>query len=133
MGNRKTEETKNNSFEGNALSEGDVRKLVQARNRLVKNLKKQGIRKYTFEECYTSSAERLKEQDEGELIEAFNKQVGVNAWVLARGAYLFALRDEFESRGIDCSVIGDKRNVCTAKRVKLDGKRLTLEKGGKNV
>lgn len=119
MRSGKTEEKRNNSLEGNHFSEGDVRGLVYAKNKLVKNLEKRLAKAYTFEECYTSLTEGFKEQDDGELIEAFNEQVSVKELVLGRGAYFFALRDEFKRKGIDCLAIGDKDSVYAKNRIEL--------------
>ena len=75
--------------------------------------------------------ERFKQKSDEELVKNFNKEVGICAPVTARFAYLFAIRDELEGRGIDCSIIGDKRSVCSVNRVRLGGKKLVLEEGGK--
>jgi hypothetical protein len=43
-------------------------------------------------------ASRFKEMSNAELINAFNREVGVNAFVSSRAAYLSAMHDEFEYR-----------------------------------
>jgi len=133
MRSKKMKEANENSFEASDLSAGDVRRLVEIRSNLAKSLEKHGLKTYTFKECYARFMESFKEKCDGELIEAFNKEVGVNAFVVAKGAYLFAIKDELERRGINCSVIGGKHSVCTANRIKLEGKKLLLEKGDNHV
>jgi len=42
--------------------------------------------------------ERFKKNNDGELVEAFNKEIDINASFAARAVYLFAIRDEPEGR-----------------------------------
>ncbi len=63
----------------------------------------------------------------GNLIAAFNREVGNSGWVGARGAYLIALRDEFDKRGFDYSIISGKGGGLSLKtKIKLIGKRIAL-------
>ena len=59
-----------------------------------------------------------------DLIQAFNREVGNPGWTSARAAYLTALHQEFEDRGLDYSLIGNKTKLSFAKRVKLVGNKI---------
>jgi hypothetical protein len=45
----------------------------------------------------------LREKTVEELVAAFNREVGIRAWVSARAVYLMALRDALLATGLDCS------------------------------
>ena len=47
----------------------------------------------------------LKAKTAAELVELFNKEVGVTHWVSARGHHLMALRHAFAAQGIDYSAV----------------------------
>ena len=47
--------------------------------------------------------ERFRTYSVEQLIERFNQDVGVTAWVSARAEFLFAIRDAFLATGLDCS------------------------------
>jgi hypothetical protein len=64
-------------------------------------------------------ASRFKEMSNAELINAFNREVGINAFVSSRAAYLSALHDEFEHRQWDYSLIGDKTKISLNQKIEL--------------
>lgn len=63
-----------------------------------------------------------------QLVDAFNGQVQLLAWNIARSAYLWALQNSFDVRGIDYSIIGNPSNVSYANYVHLIGMKLYLVK-----
>lgn len=73
-----------------------------------------------YKEC---KEELLKMSDE-QLIDSFNKDVGNPGWVGARARFHSALHEEFENRGFDFSVIGNKNSLSFSKKVRLIGKKI---------
>lgn len=69
----------------------------------------------------------LREMSDQELA-AFNREVGNRGWTSSRGAYLAALQDEFDRRGIDYSAIGDKNGISFANKIRLAKKKVVIEK-----
>jgi len=68
----------------------------------------------------------LKVLNDNELIQAFNKQVGNTGWVSARGAYLAAIRKEFESRNFDYSQIGDEMSLSLRSKIRLENLKIKM-------
>ena len=68
--------------------------------------------------------ERFKAMSEEELIEAFNGDVGNPGWVSARALFHYALREEFDNRGIDYLDIGNKNSFSWKNKIKLIGKKI---------
>ena len=66
----------------------------------------------------------LKVLNDNELIQAFNKQVGNTGWVSARGAYLAAIRKEFERRNFDYSQIGDEMSLSLRSKIRLENLKI---------
>ncbi len=73
---------------------------------------------------YQSFLEDLKVLTDQEIIQAFNKEVGNTGWVSARGAYLAAIRHEFERRSFDYSKIGDERSLSLANKIRLENLKI---------
>ena len=73
---------------------------------------------------YKECREKLQKMSDEQLIDAFNEDVGNPGWVGARARFHSALREEFESRGFDFSVIGNKNSLSFSKKVKLIGKKI---------
>jgi hypothetical protein len=63
-----------------------------------------------------------------ELIDAFNREVGNPGWTSGRATYLGALQKEFQSRNLDYSEIGNKRWLSFARKIKLIGKKISIDK-----
>ena len=64
-----------------------------------------------------------------ELVELFNKEVGVTHWVSARGCHLMALRHAFAAHGIDYSAVTNSSggfNLAKGNEVVLKKGVLTL-------
>lgn len=71
----------------------------------------------------------LKAKTAAELVELFNKEVGVTHWVSARGRHLMALRHAFAAHGIDYSAVTNSSggfNLAKGNEVVLKKGVLTL-------
>jgi len=68
--------------------------------------------------------EKLQKMTDEQLIDLFNKDVGNPGWVGARASFHSALYKEFENRGFDFSVIGNKNSLSFANKVTLIGKKI---------
>jgi hypothetical protein len=68
-------------------------------------------------------ANRFRQLSNDELIASFNREVGVNAFVSSRLAYLSALNDEFKHRQWDYSLLGNKTKFSVDKRIELIQKK----------
>ncbi len=66
----------------------------------------------------------FKGRDVGQLIKAFNGDVGHNGWVRTRGFFLVALREALLATGLDCSGFIDKEGMSMQYRIKRDGGRI---------
>ncbi len=77
---------------------------------------------------YEEFRTRFRGLSNEDLIQAFNREVGNSGWTSARAAYLTALHQEFEGRGLDYSAIGNKTELSFAKRVKLVGNKIVQVK-----
>jgi len=60
------------------------------------------------------------------LVEEFNRQVGSNAWTLARAVHDQALIAELQGRGIDISAVNDGHSTGFNHHVRLDEATNTL-------
>lgn len=70
----------------------------------------------------------LRIMTDQELVDRFNKEVGVTVWVSARGRFLSALRDEIISRGwILPKGIEREGGLSLKKKIKLEGKQIKIE------
>ncbi|MCR4314189.1 MAG: hypothetical protein NUV84_03010 [Candidatus Uhrbacteria bacterium] len=70
--------------------------------------------------------ERCKKMSDEQLIDAFNQQVGVNAWGTARSLYLAAIHNEFIERGYNYSDIGSKGGLSFAGKIKLESGKISI-------
>jgi hypothetical protein len=68
----------------------------------------------------------LKQKPNQELIDCFNREVGLNVWTSARSAYIWAIREEFERRAIDYSAVGNDKTMSFSNKVVLVGNKLKL-------
>ncbi len=64
---------------------------------------------------------RFRARSLEDLIEAFNRGVGTNAWVAARAAYLCALREAILGTGLDCSEFIDDTGMSLRHEVERRG------------
>ena len=74
----------------------------------------------------TAYADWLKDKTAAQLVDLFNKQVGVRHWVGARGRYLSALRQAFTKQGIDYSAVTNSSGGFNLAK----GNEVVLKKGG---
>ena len=63
---------------------------------------------------------RFRSATTQELVDSYNSQVGKNAWVSAKGRYLYALYHEFKRRRIDISLIDTGAGMRLDQLVALD-------------
>ena len=69
----------------------------------------------------------LRNMNDQELVDRFNKEVGVTVWVSARGRFLSALRDEIFSRGwIFPEGIDREGGLSLKKKIKLEGNQISF-------
>lgn len=68
---------------------------------------------------YNQYCERLSKNTEDELISTFNQEVGNSGWGTARASFLSAIHNEFEIRGFDYSLVGDRRSLSFNKPILL--------------
>jgi hypothetical protein len=72
---------------------------------------------------YQQSLEKLTDE---QLVETFNRLVGLQGWGNARAAYGSALRKEFMKRDFDSTLIIGSDTFSFAKKVILQNKRLVF-------
>ena len=77
---------------------------------------------------YEDFAARFQMMTDEEIINAYNREVGMHGWGNSRANFLSALHDEFIRRNWDYSLIGDKRSLSLSKRVKLVNEKVEFEK-----
>ena len=63
---------------------------------------------------------RFRSATAQEFVDSYNSQVGKNAWVSAKGRYLYALYHEFKRRQIDISLIDTGAGMRLDQLVALD-------------
>ena len=61
-----------------------------------------------------------------EIVEYFNSQVGIKGWTGATGAYMSAIRNQFDKRNIDYSEVGDSTSMSYRNKVTMIGKKLVI-------
>lgn len=59
---------------------------------------------------------KLNKMNDEQLIDSFNKDVSNMGWVGARARFHSALHEEFENRGFDYSIIGNKNSLSFSKK-----------------
>lgn len=69
---------------------------------------------------------QLEQLTNAELVAKFNQEVGNTSWTSTRSAYLEALRNTFEQRGIDYSAVGDKNGFSLKQEVFLKETKLEI-------
>jgi hypothetical protein len=75
---------------------------------------------------YQEYLEEFKKMADDEVIEAFNKEVGNPGWTTSRANYLGALRQEFDNRKYDCSVITQGGGLSLNNKVRLVDKKFEI-------
>ncbi len=71
-------------------------------------------------------AQQLEQLSDTELVQKFNREVGITGWTSTRSAYLAALRNSFEKRGIDYSAVGDGNALSLKQQVVLNNMKLEI-------
>jgi len=78
----------------------------------------------TLEEHVINFRESFDRKTNEDLVQSFNKEVGVKGWVSIRGSYLKALREVFTSRCIDISSVYNGSEFLLDKKVKMEDNSL---------
>lgn len=78
-------------------------------------------------QAYFEFKEAFQMMSDQELVDAFNREVGVPGWVTARNYYLHYLREEFNKRSFDISAI-HRHGLSLKHRVKLENNKLVVVK-----
>lgn len=73
----------------------------------------------------------VSELSDQELVEKFNREVGVNAWGNARAQFLQKIRHEFLKRELDCSLIIDETSMSLANRIEIQAGVIVYENKNK--
>jgi hypothetical protein len=81
----------------------------------------------TAEENYKSYMIQFDKLTDEEIVSLFNKDVNNPGWVSRRGAFLSAIESQFVKREIDYTVISHGQGLKLTSKVKLEGKKLTLQ------
>ena len=68
--------------------------------------------------------QRFRESTVDQLIDSFNRDVGVPGWVAARGFFLIALQDALLATDLDCSSFISRDGMSLASRVERRGKAI---------
>ena len=59
-----------------------------------------------------------------ELVESFNREQPIQAWVSARGRYLIALREAFLNTGFDCSTFISESGMSLDYPIEISGQSI---------
>lgn len=92
----------------------------------------------TAKEYFDYFTYELSDITNEELIERFNREVGIRAFGVGRQGYLWALRNQLEKRQIDFSEVGDEKGISYANKVllvnnKMIKKTVTLNYQGTEI
>ena len=77
-----------------------------------------------MEDLKTQFKNQFNGYTDSELIDTFNKGVGIKAWGNARAIYFEALRKELIKRNFDTSLIIKENTFSLARKVKLVGNKI---------
>ena len=80
----------------------------------------------TPHELFENFMARMDEYSDDKIVECFNSQVGIKGWTGATGAYMSAIREQFEKRGIDYSEVGNSLYMSYKYKVVLENKKIKL-------
>ena len=82
----------------------------------------------TYIEYYDYFTKVLLNLSNEEIIERFNREVGIRAFGIARQGYLSALRHQIEKRRIDCSEVVSETGMSFANKVDLVNNKMIKRK-----
>ena len=71
--------------------------------------------------------DRFKKLNDKEIADVFNHEVGNSGWGTSRQAYLVALKEDFERRGIDFSAIGTNDTLSFKRKIKVVNKKIIID------
>jgi hypothetical protein len=86
----------------------------------------------TYIEYYDYFTKGLSNLSNEEIIERFNREVGIRAFGIARQGYLSALRNQIEKRGIDYSDVGNETVMYYGNKVDLVNNKMIKRKQSTN-
>lgn len=79
----------------------------------MKNINSDNWRQEFREDC----TKKLSEMSDDQLIQAYNREVGINAWGNARADFLVGLGDEIRRRDFDSSLIFHEHGMSLRRQV----------------
>lgn len=91
------------------------------------------MQKVNHEEYQKECEVKFSKMTDGEVVDAFNQQVGNTGWTTSRGIYLSSLHQEFKNRNFDFSAIGTNDSLNFKNKVRLDGKKIKIGNEGEFV
>lgn len=77
-------------------------------------------------EYFKDFMSRMINKTDLEIVECFNSQVGIKGWTGATGAYMSAIRNQFDMRNIDYSEVGDSTIMSYIDKVTMIEKKLII-------
>jgi len=101
--------------------------IARRKNKLYLHAKKSNGTRILHKEC----KEMFQKMDDKQLVKTFNKEAGKPGWLSSKRYFFSAMHKEFEIRKYDYSVIGNKKGLFYAKKIKLVGNKI-VENARKN-
>jgi len=75
-------------------------------------------------EIFEEYVKKFKVKSDQEIIELFNRQVGIPGWCTSRASHIAAIRHEMKRRGFDYSKVGGQGRLSFNRKIKLAGKKV---------
>jgi len=97
--------------------------IARRKNKLYLHTKKSNETRKLYKEC----KEMFQKMDDKQLVKTFNKEAGKLGWLSSKRYFFSAMHKEFENRKYDYSVIGNKKGLFCAKKIKLVGDKIVEE------
>jgi len=94
--------------------------IARRKNKLYLHNKKSNETRKLHKEC----KEMFQKMDNKQLVKTFNKEAGKPGWLSSKRYFFLAMHKEFENRKYDYSVIGNKKGLFCAKKIKLVGNKI---------
>ena len=80
----------------------------------------------TPHEHFEDFMSRMDGDSDNGIVKRFNSQVGIKGWTGATGAYMSAIRKQFEKRGIDYSEVGTSSVMSYREKVTMIKNKLII-------
>jgi len=94
--------------------------IARRKNKLYLHTKKSNETRRLYKEC----KEMFQKMDDKQLVKTFNKEAGKLGWLSSKRYFFSAMHKEFENRKYDYSIIGNKKGLFCAKKIKLVGNKI---------